>query len=60
VQIQVDREEAALVSVWGLVEVANLIAALLFASSELKDYYMPFQKIRKLNFTRTKNNKKGR
>jgi hypothetical protein len=60
VQIQVDREEAALVSVWGLDADANLIAAQRFASSELKDYYMPFAKIRKINFSRPKKKKKGR
>lgn len=60
VQIQVDREEAALVSVWGLDADANLIAAQRFAASELKEYYMPFAKIRKINFSKPKKKKKGR
>ncbi|NLO21706.1 MAG: hypothetical protein GX119_06855 [Syntrophomonadaceae bacterium] len=60
IQIQVDREEAALVSVWGLDADARLIAAQRFTPSELKEYYMPFAKIKKLSFSKPKKRKRGR
>ncbi len=60
VQVQVDREEAALISVWGIDADANLIAAQRFVPNELKEYYLPFTKIRKLSFRKRKKGPKRR
>jgi hypothetical protein len=50
VQLSMDRDEAALASVWGLDADANLIAAQRFISSELKPISAPDSNESKLKF----------
>ncbi len=60
IQIEVDRDEGALVSVWGLDAEGNLIAAQRFVHTELKEYAIAAESKNKLRIPGRKNRKRGR
>ncbi len=59
IQIEVDIDEGALISVWGLDSEANLIAAQRFVHTELKEYPISANKASKLRIPRRKKYKRG-
>ncbi|KUG02728.1 hypothetical protein ASZ90_019895 [hydrocarbon metagenome] len=60
IQIEVDKDEGALISVWALDSEANLIAAQRFVHTELKEYPIPAAKIRRFRMPTKKNRKRSR
>ncbi len=60
IQIEVDGDETALVSVWGLDSEANLIAAQRFVHTELKEYSILSAKTNTLRMPSRKIRKRGR
>jgi len=60
IQIEIDPDNAALLSVWGLDAEARLIAAQRLVHTELKEYPAHFKKNRKISLPGRKNRKRRR
>ena len=60
IQIEIDPDNAALLSVWGLDAEARLIAAQRLVHTELKEYPAHFKKTRKISLPGRKNRKRRR
>lgn len=60
IQIEVDQDEAVLISVWSLDGDGNLIAAQRFVHTELKEYSVKSSKTRKLKMPSRKIRKRSR